>query len=36
MLIIKAPMTETRNAVAFGDESATNIIISAIRLAICN
>lgn len=34
MLIIIAPVTATRNAVAFGDETATNIIISAIRLAI--
>lgn len=34
MLIIMAPITETRNAVPFGDESATNIIINAIKLAI--
>lgn len=34
MLMIIAPTTETRNAVAFGDELATNMIIKAMRLAI--
>lgn len=36
MLMIKAPITDTRKAVAFGDDAATSIIIRATRLDIYN